>query len=97
MSLNRYETILIQYLKSGRISGKPKTPNIKLLADLFHMIIDEVESSGEYLGKQKTHRSYPFADSNRRAIGLGHTDGSLPKRIKSIGYEVYFSRGFPLS
>ncbi|MEZ6149770.1 MAG: hypothetical protein R3C09_06575 [Pirellulaceae bacterium] len=51
-----------------------KTKNVRLLADLFHMNIEEanvaqgLRDAGQYLGH--VH----FVDSNRRAAGLGHTD-----------------------
>ena len=47
---------------------------MKLLADLFHMNIEEanlaeaIRAAGSHIGH--VH----FADSNRRAAGMGHTD-----------------------
>jgi len=91
--LNRYETNLytriadsIDFLRSLR------TRNIKLLCDLFHMNIEEsnlaeaLRLAGPLVGH--VH----FADSNRRAVGLGHTDmGPIMAALRSIDYEGYLS------
>src|SRR5207248_3024450 len=73
--LNRYETNLVNTLADGvRLLKGLATTNVKLLADLYHMNIEEadlaaaVRAAGPHVGH--VH----FADSNRRAAGMGHTD-----------------------
>lgn len=73
--INRYETNLITSITAGLdLIAALSTPNVKLLADLFHMNIEEVdvakslESCGPHLGHLH------FVDSNRRPAGLGHLD-----------------------
>ncbi len=91
--LNRYETNLFtkaaeaaQFLRTHEIQ------NVKLLCDLFHMNIEEADLAttlrdvAPYLG----HVHY--ADSNRQAMGFGHTDvGPIAKALEEIGYQGYLS------
>ncbi|MCC6287037.1 MAG: sugar phosphate isomerase/epimerase [Chitinophagaceae bacterium] len=97
--LNRYETNIFNQL--GPAAAFIKTlsvKNVKLLADLFHMNIEEVsiagsiEQYGEYIGH------IHFADSNRMAIGFGHTAmDEIASAIKKINYKNYISAEiFPL-
>lgn len=73
--LNRYESNLLNTLADAvslleSIAGS----NVRVLADLFHMNIEEadmaaaIRSAGPYLGH--VH----FVDSNRQAAGFGHID-----------------------
>lgn len=73
--INRYESNLCNTLSDGvEVIQRCGSVNIKILADLFHMNIEEVDmarairDAGDHLGH--VH----FADSNRRAVGYGHTD-----------------------
>lgn len=91
--LNRYETNLINTLAEGvQFLKGLGTQNTRLLADLFHMNIEEaslaeaVRSAGAYIGH------IHFADSNRSAAGMGHTDFvPIVEALRSIGYEGYLS------
>jgi sugar phosphate isomerase/epimerase len=96
--LNRYETNLINQLETGVDFLKSlETLSVVLLADLFHMNIEEVSlaesirSAGSYIGH--VH----FADSNRRPIGRGHTDMSeVAAALKEIDYQGFISaEAFP--
>jgi hypothetical protein len=97
--LNRYETNLFTqageaaaFLRDRRIHG------VKLLCDLFHMNIEEADlpaalhSCGPLVGH--VH----WADSNRRAMGSGHTDPApIGVALRGIGYAGYLSAEvFPL-
>ncbi len=97
--LNRYETNLINTLADGVqfLSGSAMR-NVKLLADLFHMNIEEA-SLPDALRKAGPHVGHVhFADSNRQAAGLGHTDfAAVVQALREIGYEGYLSAEvFPL-
>ena len=91
--LNRYETNLVNTLDDGvAIAGSPAMSNVKLLADLFHMNIEEVDlaaaicRAGDHVGH--VH----LADSNRRAAGSGHTDfGPIAAALRRIDYRGYCS------
>ena len=91
--LNRYETNLfnrtddaVAFLKTLR------TQNVKLLCDLFHMNIEETDiaaslrTAGAFVGH------IHFVDSNRLAIGFGHTDvAPVMQALRDIGYDGYLS------
>lgn len=97
--LNRYETNLITTMAQGAeyLSGLG-SPNVKMLADLFHMNIEEanladaIRAGGSHIGH--VH----FVDSNRRGAGLGHMDfAPIAAALKEIGYNGYASaEAFPI-
>jgi sugar phosphate isomerase/epimerase len=65
---------------------------VKLLCDLFHMNLEEADIAAalRLAGPRLGH--VHFADSNRRAIGLGHTDvAPIAAALKDIGYAGYVS------
>lgn len=91
--LNRYETDLIGTLESGsKLLGSLSTTNVKLLADLFHMNIEEV-SPADAIRTAASHVGHVhFVDSNRRAAGLGHIDfAPIAQALHEIGYAGYAS------
>lgn len=97
--LNRYETDLFNTLgTAASFLQAHDVDNVKLLADLFHMNIEEsgigsaLTDNGAYIGH--VH----FADSNRRAIGMGHTNMQpVADALKQINYTGYLSAEvFPL-
>lgn len=91
--LNRYETNLLnRNADAVEFVTSRGLKNVKLLCDLYHMNIEEqnlaesLRQTGALLGH--VH----FADSNRRAIGLGHTDiAPIGAGLKEIGYAGYLS------
>lgn len=91
--LNRYETNLLHHLgETARWLQAGGVGNVRLLADLFHMNIEEadlgqaIREAGTYLGH--VH----FADSNRRAMGFGHTQTAPAiQALRQIGYAGYLS------
>lgn len=91
--LNRYETNLYNRVVEGAtFLNTLGTRNVKLLADLFHMNIEEasipnaLRSVADHLGH------IHFADSNRQAIGLGHTDvPPILATLREVGYQGYLS------
>ena len=97
--LNRYETNLFnrqaeaaEFLRSRGIA------HVKLLCDLFHMNIEEADVAAALVACGDLVGHVHWADSNRRAIGFGHTD-PLPivQALRDIGYRGYLSAEvFPL-
>ncbi len=91
--LNRYETNLCNTLADGvALIESRGIENVVLLADLFHMNIEEIDlaealrSAGRHLGH--VH----FVDSNRRPVGAGHIDvDDVASALESIGYQGYAS------
>ncbi|WP_435006706.1 TIM barrel protein [Tundrisphaera lichenicola] len=97
--LNRYETDLANTLDAGlKILRSLSTANVTLLADLFHMNIEEfnVADSLRAAGKHIGH--VHFVDSNRRAAGFGHTDfAPIAQALHEVGFRGYASaEAFPL-
>jgi len=97
--LNRYETNLLNRLEEVVPFVRAlQTPNIRILADLFHMNMEEanvpeaIRQTGALIGH------IHFVDSNRRAAGMGHTDFvPIFKALNDIGYNGYISaEAFPL-
>lgn len=90
--LNRYETNLFNRIEDVLPFIRPFGSRIQILADLFHMNIEEasipdaIRLAGEHIGH--VH----FADSNRRPAGLGHTDfAPIFAALRHIGYNGYIS------
>lgn len=91
--LNRYETNLFnRCVEAAGFLEKLSSGNIRILADLFHMNIEErsvpdaLREAAKYIGH--VH----FADSNRRAVGMGHTNmARVIEALNDIGYEGYLS------
>jgi len=91
--LNRYETNLFnRQLDAAAFLAQHGFRNTRILADLFHMNIEESDlpSALSALGPALGH--VHFADSNRRAIGLGHLDPApVVEALRQIGYTGYLS------
>jgi sugar phosphate isomerase/epimerase len=91
--LNRYETNLFNRIgDAAAFLTEQKIENITLLADLFHMNIEEVSLEKSLADHIKHIGHIHFADSNRRAMGFGHTDSAkLLRLLQTIGYQGYLS------
>ncbi len=91
--LNRYETGLFNHIgNAARFLELHDLKNVVLLADLFHMNIEErdlpaaIREAGSHIGH--VH----FADSNRQAMGFGHTDANgVVAALRDIRYSGYLS------
>jgi len=97
--LNRYETNLFNrqgdaaaWLESRGLA------NVRLLCDLFHMNIEEIDIAAALMAAGRRVGHVHWADSNRQAMGLGHTDpGPVVAVLRGIGYEGFLSAEvFPL-
>lgn len=91
--LNRYETNLINTVADGvEFLKSLDSHNVKLLADLFHMNIEETNVADAIRVGQGFIGHVHFVDSNRRAIGMGHTNFEpIAAALKEIGYDGYAS------
>lgn len=97
--LNRYETNMCNTMAQGAELLRPlATRSVKLLADLFHMNIEEtslvagLRDAGEFLGH------IHFVDSTRQAAGRGHmVYEPLVEVLRELQYSGYLSAEvFPL-
>lgn len=91
--LNRYETNLINSVSDGvKLIGSLRASNVKLLCDLFHMNIEEPDIASALCEAETLVGHVHFADSNRRAIGFGHTPMSpIIGALRRTGYDGYLS------
>ncbi|MBC8264349.1 MAG: sugar phosphate isomerase/epimerase, partial [Anaerolineales bacterium] len=86
--LNRYESHLLNTSEEAvRFVEEVGAPNVGLLLDAYHMNIEEadlgsaIRTAGEHLAL------FHAADSNRQAVGRGHTDFlGVMLALKNIGY-----------
>jgi sugar phosphate isomerase/epimerase len=91
--INRYETNLINTIDAGLKLVQPlSTQNVLLLADLFHMNIEEVDTAAALRAGGKFIGHVHFVDSNRRPAGMGHIDyRPIVDALTSIGYDRFAS------
>ncbi|MBI1840762.1 MAG: sugar phosphate isomerase/epimerase [Verrucomicrobia bacterium] len=91
--LNRYETNLFNTVDDTlRFLSTLRTNNVKLLCDCFHMNVEEasIADALKRAGGRVGH--VHWADSNRRAAGMGHTDfDGIARALREIGYSGYLS------
>ena len=91
--LNRYESNLLNRAEDVvPFLGTLDTDNIVILADLFHMNIEEA-SIADGLRAYGSHLGHVhFVDSNRRPAGCGHIDyAPIAAALKEVGYAKYAS------
>jgi sugar phosphate isomerase/epimerase len=91
--LNRYETNMANTVEAGvRLLDSLSTRNVVLLADLFHMNIEEADPAAALRAGGRRIGHVHFVDSNRRPAGLGHIDYSpLAAALRDIGYAGFAS------
>lgn len=97
--LNRYETNLFnRQEEAAAVLESEGLHQVQLLCDLFHMNIEETDVAAtlEAVGSRVGH--VHWADSNRRAMGLGHVNaGPIVASLRTIGYQGFLSAEvFPL-
>jgi len=91
--LNRYETHLLRTLADAvEIAERVSNPQVKIMADFFHMNIEEadipasIEAAGEWIAH--VH----LADSTRLLPGYGHTDFRAGfAALRRIGFDGYMA------
>jgi sugar phosphate isomerase/epimerase len=89
--LNRYETDQANTLSQAMelIEG---LDNVRLLADWFHMNIEEADMAASIRSADKAIGHIHFADTNRMAVGFGHLNVKpLMQALRDIQYEGYLS------
>jgi sugar phosphate isomerase/epimerase len=91
--LNRYETNLCNTVEAGmRLLERLSTDNVVLLADLFHMNIEEADLAAAIRTGGRRIGHVHFVDSNRRPAGCGHLDfAPIAAALNEIGYQGFAS------
>jgi len=91
--LNRYECDYLNTLADGMSAvAEVGAPNLKLLADTFHMNIEEADLAASLTAARACLGHVHLADSNRRAPGHGHLDfAAILDTLEGMGYQGYLS------
>jgi len=91
--LNRYETNLFtRQEEAAHFLKSAGAGQVKLLCDLFHMNIEEVSMADALRKAGPMVGHIHFVDSNRRAVGYGHTEmETVIQALKEIQYAGYLS------
>jgi len=87
--INRYETFLIRNVDEGlRFVREVDSPAIKLHLDTFHMNIEEPDPAEAIRKAGNLLVNMHVSDSNREAVGRGHTDfQAMMRALKEIEYQ----------
>jgi sugar phosphate isomerase/epimerase len=89
--LNRYESNVLNTL-ADTVVLTDGLPHVRVLADLFHMNIEEADLAAAIRSAGAAVGHVHLADSNRRPAGMGHTDfGPVVAALRDIGYAGYLS------
>ena len=91
--LNRYETNLFNLFEDAcSFCRSLNTNGVKVLADLFHMSIEESDIAAALKPNSDMLGHVHFADSNRRPVGYGHTNMKpICDTLKEINYSGFIS------
>ena len=91
--INRYETNYINSIEEAmRFIGEVGRSNVGILADTFHMNIEEANLAESLRSAGYHIRHVQFTDSNRLAAGRGHIDfHELAAVLRESGYRGYLS------
>lgn len=91
--LNRYETNLCNRLAdTAAWLDRRGATHVRLLANLFHMAIEESDIAAALRTAGRRVGHVHFADSNRHAMGFGHTNPvPIIAALRAIGYEGFLS------
>jgi D-psicose/D-tagatose/L-ribulose 3-epimerase len=86
--LNRYESHLLNTAAQAvEFMANVGLPNVGILLDAYHMNIEEADPSAAILDAGERLFLFHVADSNRQAVGRGHTDFvSLMRALQRVGY-----------
>ena len=88
-AINRYETYFANTMtKVYELAQRIDHPGVGVMADLFHMSIEEANiPSSLYMVRDRLLHVH-IADNTREAAGMGHTDfASALRMLDNIGYQ----------
>jgi len=91
--LNRYEIDFLNTVEEAKsLVEKIELDNLGILADTFHMNIEEASMEASLTSVKDMLRHVHVADSNRLAPGMGHLNFErLVNVLKSVGYDGYLT------
>ena len=87
--LNRYESHLLNTAAQAvRFVADVGAPNVGILLDAYHMNVEEADLAAAILDAGPHLTLFHAADSNRQAVGRGHTDFlALIRALRRVGYD----------
>ena len=87
--LNRYESHLLNTAaQATRFVDDVGEPNVGILLDAYHMNIEEADPGAAILDAGDRLFLFHVADSNRQAVGRGHTDFlAITRALRRIQYD----------
>lgn len=88
-ALNRFETYLVNKLDDARkLAEEVNLPSVKIMADLFHMNIEERDHSAAIRRIAPYLAHVHIADNTREAAGLGMTNfKEVVRTLIELGYK----------
>jgi len=91
--INRYESNLINTVGAAcDLINNQASDSLRVMADLFHMNIEEIDIAEALVSTGKLVGHVHFADSNRSAVGMGHTEmAPIAAALKDIDFDGYLS------
>jgi sugar phosphate isomerase/epimerase len=91
--LNRYECDYLNTLADAMLAASEiGAPNLKLLADTFHMNIEEADIGASLKAAGSLVGHVHLADTNRQTPGHGHLNvAAVLQALDEIGYQGYLS------
>ncbi|MEA3345741.1 MAG: sugar phosphate isomerase/epimerase family protein [Chloroflexota bacterium] len=91
--LNRYEAHYLCTLSDGvELAQMVDHPRVKVMADFFHMNIEEADIETSILAAGDWIRHVHLADSNRMLPGQGHTDFEAGfAALEEIGFQGFMA------
>lgn len=95
-ALNRFEAYFVNRMDQLlRLMKDANSKNVRVMADTFHMNIEEVDLAKAVRKVDKNLVHVHLSDSNRQAVGMGHIDfHSIVKALKDISYDRYLTMEF---
>jgi sugar phosphate isomerase/epimerase len=87
--LNRYEMHLMNRVgEAAALARRVGSPNVAVMADFFHMNIEEADLHAALRENRDVVRHVHLADSNRKLPGQGHMPyADLFRTLREIGFE----------
>ena len=88
-AINRYETFFVNKMEEAyALAEDVGLPSVGIMADLFHMSIEEASLSESVTAYADRLLHVHVADSNRGPAGYGHTDfAAILRTLGRIGYQ----------
>lgn len=95
-ALNRFETYLVNTLEAaGRMANEAGVASVGVMADLFHMNIEERDSCQAIRHIAPKLMNVHIADNTREAAGLGQTDfAAVARTLLDVGYSGHITMEF---